>query len=314
MPETIGSPSTTPGPQAAAQVGSKRLREDDDLLLGLDEHFEYYHEARGREFELEQGKIAALHSGSYALELLSSTYGSRVCCHNTVLKDDRLFLWYYDACGILRSDQYLSMIADFEKTAAVIVALASCTRERFGVLPTSVIKVSVSDTPSFPPRNLANTVVHIQDPVSEEQVQLILKDPIYTQYGLSGRRTFAYTATTSPQLSQGGLMARFTYQVNSARPDHAWISIAREAGVGHLPDVHMWRDLWKMSDGARRVFSEHQEASYEDRTLRMIVYSEYGSIKTLFSQRCELMPVMVDQMVNCEYLAVLNVLSLRHVD
>lgn len=201
------------------------------------------------------------------------------------------------------------MLEDFEKTAAVIVALASCTRERFGVLPTSAINASVSDTSSFPPRNLANAVVHVQHPVSEEQVQLTLKDPIYTQYGLSGRRMFAYTATTSPQLSQGGLMARFTYQVNSARPDHAWISIAREAGVGHPPDVHMWRDLWKMSDGARRVFSEHQEASYEDRTLRMIVYSEYGSIKTLFSQRCELMPVMVDQMVNCEYLAVLSVFA-----
>ncbi len=219
-----------------------------------------------------------------------------------MLKDDKLFFWYYDACGVVYTNQHFSLIHDFEKAAAIFIALASCTPERFGMLPTSIIKPPTPYRKAFPPRDLTGSVLSVRHPESGKRFKITLKDSLYTQYILAGRRTFAYTMDTSPKLSKQGLMAKFSYQVNSRRPEHEFIDIAREAGVEHLPDFHMWADLWKMSDGARRVFfaDDEHESAYEDRTLRIIVNTEYGSIKTLFSERCELIPVMLNQMVNCE--------------
>ena len=83
---------------------------------------------------------------------------------------------------------------------------------------------------------------------------------------------------------------------------HELLSIALKAGVKHLPAVHMWADLCKLSDGMRGLFYEQMggEASYEDRNLRAIVYTEYCPIKKLFSERCDLIPVMVDQIISCK--------------
>lgn len=254
------------------------------------------------QYSAYQGKQGALQSGSHALEVLSCTYGTRVCCHSTVLKDDRLFLWYYDACGIIYTHQILSLIHDFEKTAAIIVALASCTPERFGMLPTKIMKPPTPYGTSFPPCNLTGSVLSVKHPVSGKLLKITLKDSLYSQYVLTGRRTFVYTMDSSPTLATQSLMVKFAYQVNTRPPEYEFINIARKAGVDHLPEFHMCTDLWKMSDGARRVFFAHErEADYEDRTLRMTVYTKYGSIKKLFFERCDLIPVMVDQMLNCEY-------------
>lgn len=234
--------------------------------------------------------------------MLSCTYGTRVCCHSTVLKDDRLFLWYYDACGVIYTNQVLSLLDDFEKVCAIIIALASCTPERFGMLPPSIIKPPTPCSTSFPPRNLIGNVLQVQHPGSGKRYNISLKDSLYTQYVMAGRRTFVYTMDASPEISKQSLMVKFSYQVNSRRPEQKFIGMARKVGVEHLPAFHMAGDLWKMSDGARRAFLANpaHQAQFEDRTLRMIVCTEYGTIQKLFVKRCDLIPVMVVQMVNCE--------------
>ena len=66
----------------------------------------------------------------------------------------------------------------------------------------------------------------------------------------------------------------------------------------------MSADVWKLSDGVRNVFYElsGHRAEYEDKILRAIVYTRYASIKDLFAERCELIPVMVDQLIDCEHI------------
>lgn len=297
----------TPTSDAAITAGTKRKREDLDILAGLDLHDVHVprtdFEDRPRRLRLLKGKEAALQAGCYALELLSCTYGTRMFCHSTILEDDLLVFVYSDACGMIYTKQRLSLIEDFEKAAAIIVALTRCTPEHFGAFPISVLRPSKPSLELFPPSNLSGNILRVKHPITKKQIRVTLKDSLYAQYVLSGRRTFAYTMKASPQLSKEGLMVKFSYQVNTLRPEYELISIAREAGVRHLPDTHMWADLWKMSDGARRIFygGGERKAGYENRTLRMIVSTEYGSIQMLFSERCELMPVMVDQMVKCEH-------------
>ncbi|KAF7795529.1 hypothetical protein EIP86_006691 [Pleurotus ostreatoroseus] len=285
---------------ANVRAGSKRPREDDCNVASWMDSLTGQPNKHVPTWEL-LGKKAALQSGSYALEVLSCTYGTRVCSHSTILIDDRLYFLYYDACGIVYSGQYLSLIEDFEKVAAVFIALASCTYEHFGAPPASIIEPPIPHSKAFPPQKLTDYTIRIQYPGSDKQTRLTLKDPLYAQYVLAGRRTFAYTTVSSPQISQERLMVKFSYQVNTRKPEYEFINIARSAGVGHLPHVHLWADLWKMSDRARRVFFEDdsEKARYEDRTLRMVVYTEYGSIKKLFRERWDLMPLMVEQMVNC---------------
>ncbi|KAF7795530.1 hypothetical protein EIP86_006692 [Pleurotus ostreatoroseus] len=286
--------------ESNVKSGSKREREGFDIMAG----FNLSSDPTSRTLQnlrIEKGKEAALQAGSYALELLSCTYGSRVSCHSSILEDDLLTLMYYDACGIVYTVQRLSLIHDFEKTAAIIVALASCTPERFGALPASFVKPPKPYNKFFPPHDLSGAVVRFKHPVSGKQARITLQSPLYAQYVLAGRRTFAYTTKASPKASEERLMVKFSYQVVTRKPEYDLINMARKARVKHLPRVHMWADLWRMSDGARGAFygDDPQCAKYEDRTLRMIVYTEYGSIKSLFSQRCDLMPVMVNQMVKC---------------
>ena len=44
------------------------------------------------------------------------------------------------------------------------------------------------------------------------------------------------------------------------------------------------------------------EPAYEDRIFRAIVYTEYFSIRDLFAEHVELVPIMVDQMIDCTHL------------
>ena len=46
--------------------------------------------------------------------------------------------------------------------------------------------------------------------------------------------------------------------------------------------------------------SEGSKKAYEDRVFRAIAYTAYESIRDLFVEKWELIPVMVDQMIDCE--------------
>ncbi|KAJ3558089.1 hypothetical protein NM688_g1117 [Phlebia brevispora] len=184
--------------------------------------------------------------------------------------------------------------------AAIIVAMARCKAEQFGVLPATVIKPPTPYPKSFPPSNLGDSGLTIRHPITNKRILITLKRPLFSQYVLLGRRTFVYTIETSPATPATGLIAKFAYQVHSRKTEHELVKKAHDAGVQHLPEIHMWADLWKLSDAARRIFHEgEKKPKYEDRIFRMIVYTQFASIKSLFSERCELIPIMVEQMLDC---------------
>ncbi|KAJ3543285.1 hypothetical protein NM688_g5874 [Phlebia brevispora] len=283
------------------RAGRKRLAED-DLLAGLDvPSSSKRRNPWGTTNELYVGGVAAVQSGAYALELLSCTYGTRVHCFSFVVKNDKMSLWYYDSSGVIYTKEFISIVEDFETFAAVIVGFACCSTEQFGVLPSSVLKAPTPSPRTLLPADLQNRTLTMTLPVSKTKVAVTLQKPLFTQYTLTGRRSFLYTIKTTTGMSTKDMIIKFSYQVCTRKAEQDLVSIARTAGVKHLPRIHMWAELWKLSEGARRVFLRKSKgkADFEDRTLRAIVYTQYASIKELFTQHCELIPVMVDQMIDC---------------
>lgn len=70
-----------------------------------------------------------------ALQMLSSSCGTRLHAVNITMEDDRLWLWLGDACGLLNTKESISIIDDFEVFCAVVVAIARATPEQLGTLP-----------------------------------------------------------------------------------------------------------------------------------------------------------------------------------
>ncbi len=119
-----------------------------------------------------------------------------------------------------------------------------------------------------------------------------------------------YDIKTSSGVADTPLVVKMSYQIVGRMSEHKVLAIAHKAKVGHLPKAHMTRDLWKMSDGVRQIFyekskelseNENEIATYEDRVLRALVYTKYLPIKNLFSKSVKSIPLMVDQMLDCEH-------------
>ena len=278
------------------------------------------------------GGNAAIQSGSYALELLSCTYGSRKSCFGTVVKDDQVYLWYYDACGIVYTDRMLSLVGDFEDVAAIFIAIADCTPDRFGALPTSIIAPPNPYPQHFPPPSLHGNLLSLKC-VGEGEMTVTLDQSVSAQYSLTGRRSFIYTADVkqrSPAATSTRVIVKFSYQVTTRSAEYDILEQARKRGVQHVADIHAWRELWTLTDSTRssafrqekrdnnarkrdlikklaEATDMHGFPEYEDRIFRAVVYTEYGSIWTLFGKHFELVPIMVDQMIDCaSYITRLN--------
>ena len=125
------------------------------------------------------------------------------------------------------------------------------------------------------------------------------------------------------------MVVKFSYQAAGRAPEHGIIQSARDAGVSHLPVVHAWKDLWRLEDSAFTLAVRQRQSEtnalredivkelraakntwnlplYEDRVFRAIVYPQYYSIRDLFVEHYELIPVMVDQMIDCTSFFVSN--------
>ena len=256
----------------------------------------------------------ACQAGAYALELLSCTYGSRMSCLSAILDDDIMSFWCYKPTGILYTTQYVSLVRDFETAAAIIIAFARCTPEEFGVFPRNIIKPPNLRSTKLPLPNLSGSHLSLKHPTSDQQICVTLGDHVFTQYSLTGRRTFVYKADTTPSVTSERLIIKFSFQVTTRTPEHELVSLARDAGVGHLPEVHLWQDLWEVEDVARSVYrlrcrnaekgvgtaTKPEEPDCEDRKFRAIVYTEYYPLRMLLPRHPELIPVMVDQILDCE--------------
>ena len=279
----------------------------EDLVEALGRRSSSLHwDSRSSHRPLIRGRQSALQSSSYALENLSCTRGLRGHCVAIVLRDDKLTLWFYDAAGIIYTVQTLSLIDDFEMVAAIVVGLARCTSEQLGALPPAAMAAPAA-CPSMP-KDLVGRVVCLPVPGCDNTVRVTLTKPRFAQYALTGRRTFLYEAEAS-SLTDGKLklVIKLSYQDCLRQKEPDLVKTAHDARVGHIPVVHFWGDLWKLSDGVRRLFQarpgivdeEDTAGDYEDRILRAVVYTDYAAIKPLFRKRCDLIPVMVDQMIDC---------------
>ncbi|PSR88530.1 hypothetical protein PHLCEN_2v5135, partial [Hermanssonia centrifuga] len=192
------------------------------------------------------GRVQA---GGYALEVMSCSYGTRLFCLGNITKDDKMSMWYYDASGYIRTRETLSIFEDFEKVAAVLVAFASCTPSQFGAMPSIIKPPSSAPYPrSFPPASLQSHTLTMNHPETSENIHVTLEDPIFAQYVLVGRRTFLYGIRTSPPIQRKKLIIKFSYQICGRHPEQELVKKAHLAGVEHLPEIHLWEDLWQMSD------------------------------------------------------------------
>ena len=99
-------------------------------------------------------------------------------------------------------------------------------------------------------------------------------------------------------------MVKFSYQIAGWEREQDLVKRAQESGVPHLPAIEMSNDLWTMTDGIRKHLHDDPPAGkrpeYDIRCLRTIMYHEYKPLKSLFGDHCLLIPVMVDQMIDCK--------------
>ncbi|KAJ3549206.1 hypothetical protein NM688_g5202 [Phlebia brevispora] len=294
----------------SVSVGTKRRRKSHDVLesVRLPEPHVNPSMMDSEEREPFDLREAAIQTGSYALETLACTFGTRLFCVNIMMQNDRLHLWYYDACGFVCTDS-ISLVDDFERTAALFVGVACATPAQLGALPSVIKPPRRAPYPeNWPPENLKGHTLKVPQTIlgpdgnvaHTKDIHLTLQDSVFTQYILAGRRTFVYTVRTRPQLSKGNLIAKLSYQVTTRWEEHQLIDKAAAAGVSHLPTAHAWGDLWKMSDGVRGIFYTKEKTEFEDRTLRVIIYDKYLPLETLFSSSPESIPLMAYQMIDCE--------------
>ena len=89
-------------------------------------------------------------SATYALEVMSNTDGTRLHCLGHIMKDDSVTPWYYDASGMVCSAESISMIREFPKFAAFVIALASLNSHHYGAMPSSVVRWPSGVAPPFP--------------------------------------------------------------------------------------------------------------------------------------------------------------------
>ena len=234
---------------------------------------------------------------------MACTYGTRLHSTCLVMKDDITTLWFYDACGVVYTIEYVSILRNFETFAAIIITLAALSHEQFGMLPSSIMIPHQPYSRKFPPERLDETTLYIPDLLTSRQVEVTLDQSIYAQYVLVGRRTFLYSVAKTSQTAQD-LIMKFSYQVITRAKEEDIVAEAKRKKIAHIPDVHMSADLWRMSDGVRSAFydAEGMKIGFEDRSLRVISYPRYRPLKDLFVDRCDLIPVMVDQMLDCESL------------
>lgn len=73
-----------------------------------------------------------------ALRTLNHAGGTRTFTLSVIIDAGRLSFWYYDPIGCVHGNETLSLIADFEKVAAILVGFAQCKPQQFGALPPHV--------------------------------------------------------------------------------------------------------------------------------------------------------------------------------
>ncbi len=303
---TAAGPTLETDASSTSLVGFKRSRGGtDDIDQRQNDNSGFNTKKKSLGYSLSDGRVdAKVQSGGYALETAACTYGTRSSCLGIVFDNDVMSPWYYDAAGYVSVNQNLSLVSDFPKVMAILVGFACLGHEKWGAIPAVISPPASAPYPThFPPESLKDHSFDMVHPNSKRKVRVTLTKSLFTQYNLVGRRTFLYDIETNTVISKTPLVVKISYQVVTRKAEHIVLKLAKKAKVGHLPEVHMWGDLWKMSEGIRQTFYDlsSKTATFEDRVLRALVYTKYLPIKELFSKSPDLIFVMADQILDCKY-------------
>lgn len=246
-----------------------------------------------------------------ALEIWTRSGGARSHSIQLVLDDDKLFFWYFDAAGMIKSEDPLNIKHDFAKVAAALIALASCDPFQLGALPTSVAKPLSPQAyrKDFPFKSLEKFTVTIPVPVDGPDVRFTFGRLLYVQYALVGRRTVVYECPPSPKTENRLAVIKISYQ--NVKRSNEWELIAhapsREAGVGNLPRVHAHRafhDLKSIVGSMRKrchaiVPDLEKFRMFENKVIRIMVCEQYTSlVERLVAHPGDLIE-MIKQITNC---------------
>ncbi|TFY74109.1 hypothetical protein EWM64_g9903 [Hericium alpestre] len=229
-------------------------------------------------------------TASYGLEMLGSMQGTRQHALSILVQDDFIQLWYFDACGILRTPKEISILDNFSTFAAVIVAFCSLTPQQWG--ETQVVKdyerALGPDAPAveeFPRRSLTGGLITFPD----HRVYK-LKECLASQYTLVGRRTTVYSAMfhhrehgedpDDKELASKEVVVKLSYQVCKRTPEWDFIDAASKAGIDCIPTIFSRGDFEKLSDGVPRkgLSPQQQGRMHEDRVLRGLVSPRYQKV------------------------------------
>ncbi|PSR82194.1 hypothetical protein PHLCEN_2v6117 [Hermanssonia centrifuga] len=124
-------------------------RRFDDMLEGEPDR------SRGSSKKWKSDSLSSGLAACNALELASCTYGTRAFSLGSIVRDDKMSFWYYDASGYVRTAENLSIMKDLEKFAAIMVAFACGEPKHWGALPDIISPPPSTPYPaSFPPPSL----------------------------------------------------------------------------------------------------------------------------------------------------------------
>ncbi|KAI0681901.1 hypothetical protein BC835DRAFT_1402459 [Cytidiella melzeri] len=181
--------------------------------------------------------------------MLGSTRGTRMHNLGVIFRDELISLWYFDASGIVRTcpdagvnREKLSLITNFERVAAIFVALAYCDAEQSGAVPAHAITPPTTKPhPSaFPIRCLKEHTIDLStDEDKDKNVPFIvtLGKHVYSQYALVGRRTTVYEGTTSAD-SGRRVIVKVSQQYIKRTSEFDIVEHARKLGIEHVPVCH----------------------------------------------------------------------------
>lgn len=226
---------------------------------------------------------------SYALEMLSCTNGTRSHFFQCLIEGDIVRFHYSDLTGIIWSTQF-SWIRNLEKFAAILVAIAYCDHEHFGMTVPGLTppETDIPRSLSIPPVSLKGYYLDMD--YNGIMVRVTLGEPIYIQYSLVGRDTCVYEAFTSVTIPGcPELVIKISMQFYTREPEVNLLLKARAAGVGdHLPEPHMWStrgQQWCSSKGVWGLLYPNNATTkkYEPRIQDIIVLTRYTPLEKVLT-------------------------------
>ena len=182
---------------------------------------------------------------AHARELSALTRGAHLHTVGVLLHDDKVSYWYIDASGVVRTtpESTLSIVLDFEKVAAIHVALSCCGTERHGLFPANVIRppANNSNPASLPSASLAGHTIDLTESENEKPFKVTLGRRLFNQSSLFGRRTMVYLAESTSADTDGtwGIFGWHTKAFPHYLPLCALTQRSAERGAHIVRKCHM---------------------------------------------------------------------------